>query len=341
MLRSLFNAAARPLYVPEKPVVLVNTAADDCSRGDSHAYMGIAKIVTEKLGGEYRLVTNDMLKTDYPALAPAEAINFYYRDHGIPDIIFSRLHYLHYDPDVIGEKAKKTKPYVITAMNEDLSRQSRFSARLVAHHLTPSLLTVEGKKLAQAYPDMKSPLITVMMADSEYYGLAQTLIPRLKDLPEATIFVCSGRRTDSSTLTVVMGTLESELDKAGRRDDINLLHYDFRANRNTGTLNPYIGLIDRSDHIIVCGDSYSIVSESLSKQQAIYMHRVNTYFTDYLPLVKKGLVKSFDDASGLSKTPVHVPNPTEKSANSVISGYKSYRCAQMGLLRGLGAYIWG
>lgn len=343
MLRSIFNASARPSYWPEKPVVLVNTAGDDCNRGDSHAYMGIAKIVTQKLGGEYHLVTNDTLNTNYPGIAHAEATNFYYRDHGVPDIIFSRMHYLYYDPDVIGAGAK-IKPYVITGINEDLSRRTRFSAMLVAHHLTPTLLASEGTKLVDAYPEIKSPLVTVMMADSDYYGLAQNLIPRMKDMPEATIFVCTGRRTDSSTLNVVLGSLETELDKAGRSDDINILHYDFHANRNTGAFNPYIGLIDRSDHIVVCGDSYSIISETLSKQQAVYMNRLNTYFTDYLPLAKRGMVIDFNESSRdqpLIKTPVRVPNPTEKTANRVISGFNFHRCCQMGVLRGMLAYTTG
>jgi mitochondrial fission protein ELM1 len=182
------------------------------------------------------------------------------------------------------------------------------------------------------------------MADSEYAGIASQVVSRLRNETEASIFVCTGRRTDTSTLKLMMMNLETELDKAGRSDDINLLQYDFRENRNTDTFNPYIGLIDRSDHIVVCGDSYSIVSEALSKQKAIYMNSSRHYFEDYMPLIKRGLVKDFNEINldePFIKTPVHVTNPTERSANRIISRYKRHCCTQMGFWRGMAAYTLG
>jgi mitochondrial fission protein ELM1 len=344
MLKSLFNTAAHPGYLPEKPVILVNTVGDDCHRGDNHAYMGIAKIVTQKLGGDYRLVTNDTLKTDYPDTRPEDSINLYYRDHGMPDIIFSHNHNRYYSRKTVGDHSKK-RPYVIDDINEDLSAKTYFSTvTLVAHHLTPALLAEEGVKLAQAYPDIKSPLIAVLMADSEYGGLAENLIPRLKNEPEATIFVCTGRRTYGTTLNAMMDTLKKEIKQAGRSKDINLLQYDFRENRNTGAFNPYIGLIDRADHIVICGDSHSIISESLSKQQAVYVNRNYSFMVSCQALVERGLVNIFTDSTKndpLVKTPVDVPNPTEEAADRVIFGYKRHCCRQLGLLHGALAYVTG
>lgn len=342
MLKSLFNKSARPGYLPKKPVILVNTAGDDANRGDNHAYMGIAKIVTQKLGGEYHLVTNDTLSVEYPDITSENAINLYYRDHGMPDVIFSREHYRCFNPKIVGEAAKK-RAFVISGINEDLSLKHRFSdVTLVAHHLTPALLAAEGEKLAQAYPQIKSPLIAVMMADSEYGDLAKNLIPRMKDMKEATIFVCTGRRTYGGTLNLMMDTLRKEIKRAGRKNDINLLQYDFRENRDTGAFNPYIGLIDRSDHIVVCGDSHSIISEALSKQQAIYINKRSASQSTCENLVERGLVNVFaDTCTALTKTPVNVPNQTEKTADRIISNYKWHCCKQLGLLRGSLAYVMG
>lgn len=346
-LKSHFNHAARASYLPEHPKILVNTVGDDCNRGDSHAYIGIAKIIAHKLGGDYQLITEGTLRVAYPGLPPAESINLYYRDTGVPDIIFSRMHHCHYKPEIIAgdaPKQKLTKPYVISEINEDLSKRTRFSSSLVSHHITPALLVEHGEKLLETYPGIKSNLITVMMADAEYFGLAENLFSRLKDVKDASIFVCSGRRTDSGSLNLMMDSLRYELDQSGRENEINLLHYDFRGNLNSDAFNPYIGLIDKSDHIIICGDSYSIVSETLCKQQAVYMSGHNMFFMDYMPLMKDGLVKIFNTANkheALVKTPINVPNTTEATANRVISGYKRHLCLNMGLWRGLGAYLMG
>ena len=70
-------------------------------------------------------------------------------------------------------------------------------------------------------------LITVMMADSAISLLAKNLVPRLHDIPSASIFVCSGRRTSTASFSLMMNSLTSAIESAGRSDTIKLHGYNY------------------------------------------------------------------------------------------------------------------
>lgn len=352
MLKTFFNRAARPSYLPEKPVILVSTVGDDDHRGDSHAYIGIGRIVAEKLGGEYRHINDNTIDTLYPDLAGREhALHQYFEDHGVPDILFSRFYHspelwypVYRDRQAMTYDGKQ--PYIITAMNEVLTH-SRSAPKIncdymLSHHLTPALLRAEGEKLRQTYPQITSPLITVMMADNTTYNLASCLISRIKNMPEATVFVCSGRRTDSEYFDEVRQSLHYEIGAARVQNKIRILGYDFKKESKKDTLNPYMGLINESDHIIVCGHSGSIISETLSAQRSIHLFPADHNFNDSRTMIRNGLATAFnqnDKTSALETHSICVANPTERTADEIIRKYKKKCRNDLGVLRGALAYV--
>jgi hypothetical protein len=353
MLRKIFNSAALPSYVPQNPTVLVSAVGNDKDRGDSHGYVGLGKIVAEKLGGTYHYIDDDVLRIDYPHITRSEAARAeYLREYGWPDIIFSHdPNHLFptTDPNAVfphinlfNERSKDgKKTYVVNNINEALARIYAGRFDLVPHHITPALLREHGQIFEQAYTDIQGPIITVMMADHNSYGLAEKLLPKLKSLPESTVFVCGGRRTDSDSYTEMMASLFSTARDLGLDKQVKILGYDFQKGRKDGAYNPYLGLIDRSEHIILYGDSKSILSETLSRGRALYVYNF-CKFDMPASLLRSGAVRNFDKVARhepLTSPPVNVKNTTEHVANKIVGQYCKHLRREMGFWRGLGAYV--
>ena len=332
MLRKIFNKAARPPYLPEKPIVLVSTLGDDKTRGDSHGYIGMGKIVAEKLGGEYHYVDAEILSALYPGQSnEGMALAAFLGKIGAPDIIFSSYHR---DWDTVGDK----NPMLITGINEKITPSRASEKELVTHHLTPELFKSEGEKFTAAYPGLPRPLIAVMMADMTTHGLSATLAPMITEFSEAAIFVCSGRRTSAYGLNQMLSSLNHDLADNKLTERVTVLGYDFQEGLKNNAYNPYIGLLAQSDHIIVCGDSQSIVSEAVATGKSVHLHGVHD---SYKRLEKRGLVKQFNQCAGLplethAITPV---NPTEKAAESIANSYRHHKQMDLGFWRGIAAFL--
>lgn len=347
-LKTLFNKIAMTGCMPEKPVVLACTLNVDENSGDCHGYTGIGKVVAQKLGGEFRHLNDDMLHAEYPKKTVLAAMCHYYQDHGVPDIILT-LHSAYYFPKQIGVAArKKIEPLVIKGINEALY-QKQMKDNLVAHHVTPDALKAAGTRLVQAHPDLNETLITVMMADSAISLLAKNLVPRLHDIPSASIFVCSGRRTSTASFSLMMNSLTSAIESAGRSDTIKLHGYNYEKESEGTAPNPYLGLLDRSNHIVVCGSSLSMVSEALSTQHSIYLY--GNPFDSYKPqdsyasLIARGMIDCslcdhLADAP-LKTKPIALENPTEIVADHVIRDYAAHYRKQVGYFKGLSMRLMG
>ncbi len=331
MLRKIFNKAARPPYIPEKPVVLVSTLGDDPMRGDSHGYIGIGKLVAEKLGGEYHYIDDDMLSTLYPGQKNQDlALAAYLGKIGAPDIVFAR-----FSKD--WQKICGQPPFTIDNINETLIPIHASEKEIVAHHITPELFKSEGHKFAAAYPDIPRPLVAVMMANATSHGLSSLLIPAIKDFRESSIFVCSGRRTNEYAYGAMISSLSTSIDKAGLNDRVKILEYPYHA-RGKDTYNPYIGLLDQSDHVIVCGDSQSIVSEAIASGKSVHLFGGDD---NYKRMEKKGLVKQFKKYAGnpLESHAITPVNPTEKAAESIVKSYIRHQQLGLGFWRGVAAFL--
>ncbi|MGZ9097386.1 MAG: ELM1/GtrOC1 family putative glycosyltransferase [Micavibrio sp.] len=331
MLRKIFNKAARPHYLPEKPIVLVSTLGDDKMRGDSHGYIGTGKIVAEKLGGEYHYVDEEILSALYPGESDKEvALAAYLGKIGAPDIVFASYR----DDWGMG----KNPSLIITGFNEDLTPKRTTEKELVTHHITSDLFKSEGKKFAAAYPDLPRPLIAVMMADGTSRGLSAALMPMIRNFSEGSIFVCGGRRTSEFSYNSMISLLADDLEKAGISDRITTLGYEFQKGRESKAYNPYIGLLEQADHIIVCGDSQSIVSEAIASGKSVHLYGGHD---EYKRLERKGLVKQFNNCAGcpLETHAITPVNPTEKAAESIVNSYRHHKQIELGFWRSLGAYL--
>lgn len=340
MLRTLFNKAARPPYLPEKPTVLVSTMGDDKTRGDSHGYIGLGKAMAAKLGGVYHYVDEDVLKTDYPDQNERDAFQLYFQDKGAPDIVFARNHSWQaplsaHDP--------ASRPFVIHDYNEDIA--SRFAGKdamdeeLVAHHLTSTSLRQEGQRFRSAHPDLKGSLIAVMVADYSSYGLAAALLPRLSSFPQATLFLCSSRRVSTPSYNDTLSSLHKAIFASGMQNRIHVTGYDFERGQKKNLYNPYIGLLSQADHIVICGTSQSIVSEALSTGKSVHLYQD---FNRYDCLESKGYVSVFNAASGTVplQTKTLAPlNQTEKIADRLIAKYRRAEQKKLGLFGRACAYM--
>ncbi|MBI2233909.1 MAG: mitochondrial fission ELM1 family protein [Micavibrio aeruginosavorus] len=337
MLRNIFNSAARPPYLPEKPLVLVSTLGDDSSRGDSHGYIGLGKAVAQKLGGEYHYVDEEVLATLYPEIK-GDPLAAHLQKIGTPDIIFSR-HRCDWTSQADPDKIHKL-PFIIDEINENLGPWLGSRREMVAHHLTPEIYRAEGVKFTDAYPGLPRPLIAVMMADDTSFGFSQTLAARIKNFPQSTVFVCSSRRTSSGGYNTMLSSLDSAFNRIGIQDRVMLLGHDLNSGRKNRAYNPYIGLLGQSDHIIVCGSSLSIVSESVSTGKAVHVFS-SVAKDEYKRSMQQGLVVAFNDAarSPLESRAISAINTTEQTAEKIARQYRRKQQKALGFWRAIGAYM--
>lgn len=338
MLRKIFNRAARPPYLPAKPVILVSTLGDDKTRGDSHGYIGIGKNVAEKLGGEYHYIDEEILAALYPKISDEDdALSAHLDRIGTPDIVFARKFRRWHNGKSINGKYKL--PFIVNDVNEDLS-SGRFALKgVVAHHITPEISRTEGQKFSAAYPDLPRPLVAVIMADLNFFGLAECLIPKLKSFPETSIFVCSSRRTGNRAYKDMINTLTSAIAESGAAGRIRLHGYNFKGGQENKSFNPYIGLLHQADHIVMCGSSQSILSEALSSGKSVHLYRSSQETGD---LHKKNLVKVFNPLAAhqpLESHPIPPVNLTANVAENIISLYRHSLQKELGPLRRVAAYL--
>lgn len=273
------------------------------------------------------------IKDDYRAALAAHLEKI-----GTPDIVFSRYRQdwaSGDDPDKI-----YTRPFIIDDINENLGPWRASKREMVAHHLTPEIYKAEGVKFTAAYPDLPRQLIAVMMADDTSFGFSQILAARIKNFPQSTVFVCSGRRTSKGGYNEMISSLAKAFDHRGLKNRVRLLGYDFNSGWKNKAYNPYIGLLGQSDHIIVCGSSLSIVSESVSTGKAVHVFSGNLQH-DYKRSLKQGLVVAFNNAA---ETPIYSPaipavNTTEQTAEKIVHKYRRRQQRALGFWGFIGAYM--
>ncbi len=339
MLRTLFNKAAKPSYIPQKPVIVVSTLEDDKSRGDSNAYKRLGQLIADKIGGEYRYVDENFLMTKYPDSSDYRAaLSIYIEENGTPDIVFAR-----YRHQWIAEKdlySKSKNPFYVQGINEYMTKEITGEKEQVSHHLTPALLKEEGIKFRSAHPDMPKNLVAVIVADCSLgCNFPETLLSSLPKNEQTGIFICTSRRTPSENFEYIMQSMSFHMDGGDSTDHLVLRGYDFRTGREQNAYNPYMGLINEADHIVIIGSSQSIVSESLSRGKSVYLHE---NYDPYDESEKAGLVKYFNTMSAhknLQTDTVTVYNPTECLADGLIKKYRRHCQKQLGIGRRALAYL--
>ncbi|MCB9990893.1 MAG: mitochondrial fission ELM1 family protein [Rhodospirillales bacterium] len=315
----------------KQPIVLVHTANEDPTRGDIRAFEGIGKILADKLGFELVIINHDMFYSDdttYTKAKHAERLTELLQDYGPAKIVLGR-----YITEPEKSRLYKNGTIMIeTEINEHLSGTMYDNKSLVAHHITVARLQEEGQKLREHYPHLKKPLIAVMTTSHREFDinhLPTALLRATAKEDEASIFLCSSKRTTDRHFRAAISQIRHTFDTLSRPGRITVDGYNLAAQRDgmyhdVKGYNPYIGLLDQADHIIVPDNSASLASEPFAAGKTI--HFADEYATDTEnKLLDKGLARMFNksqECAVLQTRAIEPINITETIANKLLWEYR-------------------
>ncbi len=259
----------------DEPTLLVNIGSDDPTRGDAAGWRGLARAMAKKVGGRVVYADDKLLRATFPD-APEDAgydtlLARFLKPYNPPEYVFG--HRCGVSLEMIGQAQEDA--FKVFGINEGISSKLLHENVLVAHHLTPEVMAEEGALFDAQHPHIKTPIISVMLVDPndnemELDRFAKKITRVMEHYPEATIYLCASRRTDEQNYDKLFAAIESRIKKEGLDDHMDLMGYKFSRD---GAYNPYKGLIARSKHIVVWGDSQSMVSEALYSGKTVYLHR--------------------------------------------------------------------
>ncbi len=254
----------------------------DITRGDVNGYMGMANRIAEKLGGYFNVLRIDELAEKYGNGGISDEKDLliaYCKDKGVPDLFFTPKYPGGKTLSYMGDNGSTV---VLCEINEDVRRKlgafmpNSLPREIVPHNLSPAMLAYEGQRFAQEYAELPRPFIginLVGMGTESSENLAKKLASLKEAYSEATFFICSCHRTSSPAYDDLSRPLKELLsgEEPGRYPVID---FDFQMQRDShgldATWNPYKGLLDQADHIIVAGGSHSMTSEALLRGKTVY-----------------------------------------------------------------------
>ncbi|MBL8711665.1 MAG: mitochondrial fission ELM1 family protein [Alphaproteobacteria bacterium] len=311
------------------PMVMVYIGDDDPSRGDSHGFKGIGMRMAQKLHGEFHYLENRHLVDLYPDISrPRDAFLKYLKDHGKPDIMLSRYGYY-------GDMMTSISPRLIVSdINERLSDSLLGENSLVSHHLTPELLEEQGKQFRDNYKEIKTPLVAVMMVNlHDIESFAQKMVSKGAAYEEGvTVFICTSPRTHQNNYAKLKTRLEELAAEKGLSGKLHISGYNFHEHVGQKTFNPYVGLIQEADHVVVAGESMSMVSEPLASGKPVYLYEPGH---GYSSLKKKGLAIDFNTTAADTRFNEHrikAVNITEDITDRLIDKFNKSSRKHTGLL---------
>jgi hypothetical protein len=307
-------------------IALIAAEAEELTRGDLQGPRGYAKIIQSKFGATIDEINAPKLELLYPdVLTYGLRVYYYFQDHGVPDIMMgSRLPIQDNIIDLRDRKYKRS--FLRLGTNETRYTRLREDLELVPHHVTPEVLLQEGKHFRAYYPDVNENLIGIMFVNkAQKEVVANGLVTSVKDNQPTTIFVCSCGRTEDQEYDDFIWELKKAIDKSCK--PINVVGYNLNRERHkTQSYNPYLGLINQADHLIVLGKSSSIMSECIVSGKTIY----KDYARRFPNLLNSGLVKDIGQTA-LRGVPLETtrfsapPNVTEEIAMGILREYYKKR----------------
>lgn len=322
-----------------KPVVMAYIGKDDPLRGDSKAAIGLSRLVAEMIAGHYVYLDKAILDNNFPNTKDIAAqLREHIKTNGSPDIVIGHL-------DSYMTRTGERTPFSVECINEYLAEEvsGRLkSCGLVAHHLTPEILDQAGAEFAEQYPDIKGELIAIMLGGDvwESARVVSSTINRLKKIAQhydqATLFVCPSRRT-GDTYADVMHHLKRNLNRKKPLDHslpgyketftshaepkIHVMGTDYET-ITSGGFNPYLGLLARAKHLVVIGESPSLISEALFTGKNIYGAHLDCTYTR---LINRGYLVPVEDLSPQKKLPTKAMEPLNVSREIAESIVREYR----------------
>lgn len=312
-VQSSQSSAAKP-----GPMVMVYIGDDDPTRGDSHGFKGIGLRMAQKLGGRFHYLEDKNLTQLYPGMPdPRDALDLYMKQHGKPDILLSRAAYY-------GGMMTRISPLMmVNTINEGLSSDLLGDISLVSHHLTPEIFDEHGKKFREHYKEITSPIVAVMLVNiQDVENFAQRMISKCAQHDELTVFICTSRRTYQDNYFSLKSRMEELAQEKGIGARLKIEGYNFHEHLGKeNVFNPYVGLIKEADHIVVGGDSLSMVSEPLAVGKRVMVFEPSH---SYGGLKEKGMVVHFNDCAADKRfeTSTFKPvNVTEDIASKLVDQF--------------------
>ncbi len=284
----------------KEPLVIAWVGRDTPLRGDSQMAIGLAKLCAEMTGGRYVYVDELMLKENFPkAKDYAEMESLAAKKFGTPDILIGNS-----EAAIACSAYFKGGPQIeCTHIGETISR--RYCQHgMVPHNVNDKVLAEEKQKFQAHYPQIKGPLVAVMVAS--YQCMQTDMIRDLQRIAEnyddITFVFCPNRRakTDARDLASQMrydlktvfsdNTLKGYVRHLMKSTKARIIDVDYKQIENG--YNPYLGLLASADHIIVSGHSYSMVSDALYMGKTVY---IDWHREDYDKLIEdKHIVMAYE-----------------------------------------------
>lgn len=264
---------------PRKTVVVVNVNDDQIGRGDTSGRIGIGQALARLTKGTYLYANDDTLRNRFPAITSYQSrLHALITPHGKANFVIGRS----IPPDLTAPHCQTTNE-----INETLSNIWLKDQQLVAHNLTPAILADGAQAFKEQHPDIKGPLIAVLMASCSF---DEKFCKKLADVAaahgEATIFLCGCRRTSDETIDKTQKKIVNALGWMHKKS-VTVHAYKYRENDPT---NPYRGLIALADHFVVWGESQSLRSEALVRGKKIHLYKAH----DSGELVQRELAHDFE-----------------------------------------------
>ncbi len=137
---------------------------------------------------------------------------------------------------------------------------------LSPHNLTEQVISEEAQKLKE-HLTTDTPVIAIMISEispqESIKDIQNKLTQAIQYHSNADIYLCSAPRTQPDIFKTVCQEINDQAET-------NVYTYNWQEEQ--GQNNPYIGLLQHAEHMILVGESHSILSERLFTGQSIYTY---------------------------------------------------------------------
>ena len=264
-------------------------------RGESRGATGLAQRIAEKLNGRMLYVDEKMLHNAFPnTKSMAKKITRLMARDGRPDIVIGHtaeqlIHKTNADPTFLIDT-------ILPTIAERMLPSDMGLNLIVPHHLTPDLLARNGQEFLVRHRDLRRPLTALFLAglscaDDTAGVIADTCL----NGDEGTLYFCPSTRTNQMLYSRMTHDLDKILKRRGLKEKFNIVAPPLDEVKKG--FNPYIGLIDQTDHAVLVGESQSIISEAIVNGRPVYIHwqelpqERTAHEKNYKPLADAGYIR--------------------------------------------------